>query len=90
MNILIIIIIAFFIFIIFYFILHSQSEHFTDKIKYEQSKILFERLKNNKLDFDRYKKKLKEHPNLIDVTIYDKIKHISNFTVDNIYDVITH
>lgn len=66
----------------------SPTECFEDKVKYEQSKIIFSTLKNNKLDFDEYKKKLKNHPDLVDVTIYDKIKHLENFTVNDIYDRI--
>ena len=76
------------ILIVLYFIFKPSSENFEDKVKYEHSKILFNTLKNNKVDFDGYKKKLKNHPELIDVTIYDKVKHLEQFTVDNIYNAI--
>lgn len=86
--IILIIIAVLVILIILYFLLRSNTENFEDKVKYENSKIIYQELKNNKVDFDGYKKKLKDHPELIDVTIYDKVKHLEKFTVDNIYKSI--
>lgn len=68
--------------------LKSNNENFEDKEKYNNSVILFKSLKNNKIDFDGYKKKLKEYPDLMDVTIYDKIKQLRNFTITDIYNSI--
>lgn len=86
--IILIIIIILFLVIGLYLILRPGTENFEDKVKYENSKIIYKELKNNKIDFDGYKKKLKNHPELIDVTIYDKVKHLEKFTVDNIYNSI--
>lgn len=86
--IILIIIIIIFLVIGLYLILRPGAENFEDKAKYENSKIIYKELKNNKIDFDGYKKKLKNYPELIDVTIYDKVKHLEKFTVDNIYHSI--
>ena len=67
-------------------IMSSRTENFEDKVKYQNSKIIYENLKNNKVDFDEYKKKLRKYPDLMDVTIYDKVKQLDKFTVDNIYN----
>lgn len=62
-----------------------RTENFEDKVKYEQSKIIYNNLKNNRVDFDEYKRKLKNYPELMDVTIYDKVKQVDKFTVNDIY-----
>jgi len=68
--------------------LSMRTENFEDKVKYQNSKIIYDKLKNNKVDFDEYKKKLRSYPDLMDVTIYDKVKRLDEFTVDNIYNKI--
>lgn len=76
----------FVMFLVIITLIIPKTENFEDKIKYEHSKIIFNNLKNNKGDFDEYKKKLRDYPELIDVIIYDKVKHLENFTVNDIYN----
>lgn len=80
--VIVIIIIAFFVY------QYYSRENFTDIEKSRNSKIIYSKLKTNKnIDFDTYKDKLRDYPELLDVTIYDKIKNIP-FNVNSIYNIL--
>jgi hypothetical protein len=85
-----ILIVVIIIIIILYFIFKPSSENFSDKEKFNNSVILYNNLskgaKKNKIDFDKYKSKLRDYPDLLDVTIYDKVKQLKDLSVTNIYN----
>jgi len=78
------------IIVILYFVFRSDSENFADREKFNNSVVLYNAFgkgsKKNKMDFDKYKNKLRDHPDLLDVTIYDKVKQLKDFSVSNIYN----
>lgn len=78
------------VYMLYVFIYAMTSEPFTDAEKKRYSNIIFNSFRGNnkKINFDTYKKELSNYPDLLDVTIYSRVKSLENFQPDNIYNVL--